>query len=54
MKTLNKLAIAGAFGAAFAIAGGAAAQDCTADNLDGCIGKPWVDGDTMESPLGSK
>ena len=30
------------------------AADCSANNWKGCKGKPWVDGDTMETPLGSK
>ncbi len=32
----------------------AGAEDCSADNWKACKGKPWVDGDDMETPLGSK
>ena len=31
-----------------------AAAACTAGNWQDCAGKPWVDGDVMETPLGSK
>ena len=54
MTKLKSLAVAGAAGAAMLFAGGAAVAECTVDNLDGCIGKPWVDGDMMETPLGVK
>lgn len=53
MKNLKVIAVAGAFGAAMAVSS-AAYADCTVENQDGCIGKPWVDGDVMETPLGSK
>ncbi|WP_323795542.1 cyclase family protein [Nisaea sp.] len=43
------MAIAGALGF-----GGAANAECTPENWKGCAGKPWVDGDKMETPLGSK
>lgn len=34
---------------------GAMAQDeCSADNWQACKGKPWVDGEVMDTPLGSK
>ncbi len=33
---------------------GMAAAECSAENWKDCAGKPWVDGDTMETPLGSK
>ena len=33
---------------------GTASADCTPDNWKGCAGKPWVDGDKMDTPLGSK
>ena len=36
-----------------AIAGTAQAK-CAPDNWQGCVGKPWVDGTKMETPLGSK
>lgn len=54
MQHLKTLAIAGAVGAAMAMSGGAAWAECTAEDISGCVGKPWVDGDTMETPLGSK
>jgi hypothetical protein len=28
--------------------------ECTAESWKGCAGKPWVDGDVMETPLGSR
>ena len=28
--------------------------ECSAEDWSGCAGKPWVDGDVMETPLGSK
>ena len=34
--------------------GSVGAMACTADDLSGCVGKPWVDGNTMDTPLGSK
>lgn len=34
--------------------GSAAMADCTGENWKDCAGKPWVDGDTMDTPLGSK
>ncbi|WP_108258210.1 cyclase family protein [Mangrovicoccus ximenensis] len=30
-----------------------AQSDCGPGSWDGCLGKPWVDGDTMETPIGS-
>ena len=33
---------------------GSASADCTPDNWNDCAGKPWVNGDAMETPLGSK
>ena len=52
MRYMKTLAIVGAFRAAIAFSGGAFAA-CS-DNLDDCVGKPWVDGNVMETPLGSK
>ena len=41
--------------AAFMMTSGAAsAADCSAENWKACKGKPWVDGDVMDTPLGSK
>jgi len=54
MRNLKVIAVASVFGAAMAVSSAAYADDCSSDNLDGCIGKPWVDGDVMETPLGSK
>ncbi len=47
------LGIAAAAVGALALSGTASAE-CTMDNWKGCAGKPWVDGDKMETPLGSK
>lgn len=33
---------------------GLAQAECSAENWKDCKGKPWVDGDNMETPLGSK
>jgi len=33
---------------------GPAQAECAPDNWKDCKGKPWVDGDTMDTPLGSK
>ncbi len=52
MRSLKTLAVGGAFGAAIAMSGSAFAA-CS-DNLNDCVGKPWVDGNKMETPLGSK
>ena len=52
MKNLKFLAVAGLVGAAMTVS--TAASACSTDDLDGCIGKPWVDGNVMETPLGSK
>jgi len=54
MRHLKTLAIAGAVGAAMAMSGGAAWAECSADDYTGCAGKPWVDGNVMDTPLGSK
>ena len=54
MKAISTFAIAGAFGATMAMTAGAALAECSAGNYEGCKGKAWVDGDVMETPLGSK
>ena len=33
---------------------GAALAECSPENWKDCVGKPWVDGANMETPLGSK
>ncbi len=33
---------------------GSASAECTPDNWNDCAGKPWVNGDAMDTPLGSK
>ena len=33
---------------------GQASADCSSDNWQDCKGKPWVDGDQMDTPLGAK
>ena len=45
-----------AIAAALALGVGAAQaqEQCTPENWQGCKGKPWVDGDTMDTPMGSK
>ena len=53
MKNLKVVAVAGAFGAVMAMSSTAYAE-CSADNLNDCVGKPWVDGNVMDTPLGSK
>ncbi len=55
MKFLAKSIISGAAlstAAMFAMTGTAAA--CSPEDWKGCAGKAWVDGDTMDTPLGSK
>jgi kynurenine formamidase len=37
-----------------ALSSGAALAECSPENWQDCAGKPWVDGDVMETPLGSK
>ncbi len=51
MKT--KLFAAAAFAGTVALSGAAFAE-CGQGNWQDCAGKPWVDGDNMETPLGSK
>ncbi|NKB59310.1 MAG: cyclase family protein [Alphaproteobacteria bacterium] len=41
-------------GLAFALAAGGASAACSDKNWKDCKGAPWVDGDVMETPLGSK
>ena len=50
MRQLGSLIVAGAAGAAMTLAGGGAVAQCATDSLDGCVGKPWVDGEMMETP----
>jgi kynurenine formamidase len=54
MKSFKTYAIAGAFGAAMAMTAGTAFAECSAGDYKGCVGKPWVDGTVMDTPLGSK
>jgi kynurenine formamidase len=37
-----------------ALASGSAFAECSEEAWQDCAGKPWVDGDTMETPLGAK
>ncbi len=53
MKALKLIGMAGAIGAAMTLGGGAALAACL-DNWKDCAGQPWVDGDKMETPLGSE
>lgn len=41
-------------GVAFGFGSSAMAEECTADNWKACKGKPWVIGETMETPLGDR
>jgi len=52
MRTKTIGMIAAAAGLVALAAGPASA--CSADNWRACKGKPWVDGDVMDTPLGSK
>src|SRR5919106_946009 len=38
---------------AFVLSTSVAWAECSEDNWQDCAGKPWVDGDKMETPLGS-
>ena len=51
---LKKAITAGLFIAGGMAFTGAAQAECTPENWQGCVGKPWVDGSNMETPLGSK
>lgn len=53
MTSIRTLTIAGVVGAAVAVTAGGASAACKDDWKD-CKGKAWVDGDVMETPLGSK
>lgn len=53
MKTISALRLAGAVGLALSISATTSYTACTDDWKD-CKGKPWVDGDVMETPLGSR
>lgn len=50
LRSMGTLALAGSF----VLASGAAFAECSPENWQDCAGKPWVDGDTMETPLGAK
>jgi kynurenine formamidase len=39
---------------AFAVGVGSARAECSPDSWQDCQGKPWVDGDKMETPLGER
>ena len=56
MKTLiRSITASAAMGVIGAMALGTSAMaECNAENWKDCAGKPWVDGDTMDTPLGSK
>lgn len=53
-KTLSTHGAAVAALAAISMAAPSPAAAACADNWKECAGKPWVDGDKMETPLGSK
>ncbi|MEM9061383.1 MAG: cyclase family protein [Pseudomonadota bacterium] len=46
--------LAAALGALGLIATASTSHACSAEDWKACKGKPWVDGDVMETPLGSK
>ena len=50
--TSAALALAGAIAVAGVLAAGTAQAACE-DNWKECAGKPWVDGDSMDTPMGS-
>lgn len=55
MKALIKASLSGAaLGVVGALAFGTGAMACSPEDWKACKGKPWVDGDVMETPLGSK
>jgi kynurenine formamidase len=53
MRFLQALRMTLAAGLTLGLGAGAAMAACK-DNWKDCKGQPWVDGDTMETPLGSK
>lgn len=53
MKSIWGLGIASAVSFAFTLSATASYAACV-DNWKDCAGQPWVDGDKMETPLGSK
>ena len=52
MKSGYMLSAAAAVALCFTASG--ASAECSAENLKDCKGAPWVDGNVMETPLGSK
>ncbi|MEM7190458.1 MAG: cyclase family protein [Pseudomonadota bacterium] len=55
MTTLKKGAALGvALGLAGMVAAPTTAAACSQEDWKACAGKPWVDGDVMDTPLGSK
>ncbi len=50
---MRSLAIAAAFGVA-SLATVSTADACSVENWEACKGKPWVTGDTMETPIGAR
>ncbi len=55
MKHMPTKLLAAAAAVTFGVvAGGGSAAACSPEDWTGCKGKPWVDGDVMETPLGSK
>ena len=46
--------VSAAMGLVLAFAPGGAAAECSGENWKDCKGASWVDGDVMETPLGSK
>lgn len=53
MNILKTIGLAGVVGAAMSLGGGQAHAACP-ENWKDCAGQPWVDGDKMETPLGSE
>ena len=50
----RKIASAAVVSAAGLTLSGAAMAECSAENWKDCAGKPWVDGQKMETPLGER
>ena len=52
--SMRSLFAAASVAAFMMTSGTATAAECSAENWKACKGKPWVDGDVMDTPLGSK
>jgi kynurenine formamidase len=54
MRLWQAVSVAAVAGLAVGFGAGTAAAECSDKDWKGCKGAPWVDGDVMETPLGSK